>query len=53
MDSLDAYRPLVERLAAALGPSEADADDEADEPGDPMADMFSGMLRCSSRWCWP
>lgn len=44
MDTLDAYRPLVERLAAALGPPEAESDDEPMEPGDPMADMFSGML---------
>lgn len=44
MDSLEAYRPLVERLAEALGPSEADGDDEPMEPGDPMAGMFSGML---------
>ncbi len=44
MDSLEAYRPLVERLADALGPSEADSDDEPMEPGDPMAGMFSGML---------
>ena len=46
MDSLDAYRPLVERLAEALGPSEGDVevDDEPMEPGDPLAGMFSGML---------
>ncbi len=46
MDSLDAYRPLVERLAEALGPSDTDTDDgdEPMEPGDPMAGMFSGML---------
>ena len=46
MDSLDAYRPLVERLAEALGPSDTDLDDgdEPMEPGDPMAGMFSGML---------
>jgi putative hydrolase len=45
MESLDAYRPLVERLAASLGPSAADlADDEADA-SDPMADMFSGMFK--------
>jgi putative hydrolase len=42
MESLDAYRPLVERLAASLGPTD---DDEVDEPGDPMADMFSGMFK--------
>lgn len=44
MDSLDAYRPLVERLAEALGTPEAEGDDEPMEPGDPMAGMFSGML---------
>jgi putative hydrolase len=45
MDTLDAYRPLVERLAEALGPDEADGDaDEPMEPGDPLAGMFSGML---------
>jgi putative hydrolase len=46
MESLDAYRPLVERLAGSLGPT---ADDESgtelDDSGDPMADMFSGMLQ--------
>lgn len=43
MDSLDAYRPLMERLAGALGPTEAEA--EADELADPMAGMLSGMLQ--------
>lgn len=38
MESLDAYRPLVERLAGSLGPS-------MDDPADPMAEMFSGMLQ--------
>ena len=42
MDSLEAYRPLVERLAEALG-SGPDVTDE--EPGDPTADMFAGMLQ--------
>jgi putative hydrolase len=43
MDSLDAYRPLVERLAEALGPQELP---EADEPdGDPLGGMLSGMLQ--------
>lgn len=41
MDSLDAYRPLMERLAGALGPTEADEPDHAD----PMAGMLSGMLQ--------
>jgi putative hydrolase len=44
LDSLDAYRPLVERLAASLGPAAA-AGDEADATGDPMADMFAGMVK--------
>lgn len=44
MDSLDAYRPLVERLAEALGPSGHEVDDEPMEPGDPLAGMFSGMV---------
>jgi putative hydrolase len=43
MESLDAYRPLVERLAEALGPQELP---EADEPdGDPLGGMLSGMLQ--------
>lgn len=41
MDSLDAYRPLMERLAGALGPVEATLED----PHDPMAGMLSGMLQ--------
>ena len=45
-DSLEAYRPLVERLAAALGPSTADvADAEAGDESDPMAGMLSGVLK--------
>jgi putative hydrolase len=45
-DSLEAYRPLVERLASALGPSEGTAD--ADDPlatQDPAGGMFAGMLQ--------
>ena len=49
VDSLEAYRPLVERLAGALGPSAADladaADAEARDEADPMAGMLSGMLK--------
>jgi putative hydrolase len=41
MDSLDAYRPLMERLAGSLGPTEAQTDDLAD----PMSGMLSGMLQ--------
>ena len=43
MDSLEAYRPLVERLAEALGPQEVPDADEADD--DPIGGMFSGMLQ--------
>jgi len=45
MDSLEAYRPLVERLAEALSPSDPPPDAGAAEPGDPFAGMFSGMLQ--------
>jgi putative hydrolase len=44
MDSLEAYRPLVERLAEALGPPETlEVDDEDDADG--MGGMFDGMLQ--------
>ena len=43
-ESLDAYRPLVERLASALGPSAADLEAEGPPDGDPMAGLLSGML---------
>lgn len=43
-ESLEAYRPLVERLAAALGPSEADLRGAEADPDDAMAGMFGGML---------
>ena len=43
MDTLDAYRPLVERLADALGtPPEGLV---TDDPSDPTAGMFAGMLQ--------
>ena len=49
MDTLDAYRPLVEGLANALGPSAEDlaaAESAEPDPGDDaMARMFSGMLQ--------
>lgn len=45
MDSLEAYRPLVERLAEALSPSDPPPDADPAEPGDPFAGMFSGMLQ--------
>ena len=44
LDTLEAYRPLVERMAEALGPSEAPPGDPA-EPGDPFTGMFSSMLQ--------
>lgn len=44
--SLEAYRPLVERLAGALGPAEAAGADADDPTGpDPMSGMFAGMLQ--------
>lgn len=47
--SLEAYRPLVERLAGALGPSDAAATGaDPDDPlgaVDPMGGMFAGMLQ--------
>jgi putative hydrolase len=50
MDTIDAYRPYVERLSAALGPSEdqlaeADGQDDPTLAGDPMAGLLSGMMR--------
>jgi putative hydrolase len=39
-DSLEAYRPLVERLAAALGPSEADLEDVGGDADDPLAGVL-------------
>ncbi|MGQ0830978.1 MAG: zinc-dependent metalloprotease [Microthrixaceae bacterium] len=44
MASLEAYRPLVERLSASLAPGADGADEEPDDPDDPMAGMFGGML---------
>jgi putative hydrolase len=43
MASLDAYRPLVERLAGALGNPGADAAEPDD--GDPFSGMLAGMLQ--------
>lgn len=46
MDTLDAYRPLVEKLAAALSPDEGDLEAaDPTEPGDPLGGMFAGMLQ--------
>jgi putative hydrolase len=46
--SLEAYRPLVERLAASLGPDTSATPTDADDPlagADPMGGMFAGMLQ--------
>jgi putative hydrolase len=44
--SLEAYRPLMERLAESLGPQPGDLEDEIEEdPTDPMAGMFAEMLQ--------
>ncbi len=43
-DSLEAYRPLVEHLAAALGPSDDDLREAETDADDAMASMFGGML---------
>jgi putative hydrolase len=45
MDSLEAYRPLVERLAAVLGAAPEGIEGDPDEADDPMAGMFAGMLQ--------
>jgi putative hydrolase len=45
MESLEAYRPLVELLAEALGPQDVLEDDALDGDSDPMSGMFSGMLQ--------
>lgn len=45
MDGLEAYRPLVERLAEALAPSDGMPDAGPTEGDDPLAGMFSGMLQ--------
>lgn len=44
MATLDAYRPLMERLADALGPAEA-PEPSADDDIDPLSGMFSGMMQ--------
>jgi putative hydrolase len=43
MDTLEAYRPLVERLADALGAAPDGL--EPEDPTDPTAGMFAGMLQ--------
>src|SRR3546814_3287557 len=42
--SLDAYRPLVEKLAGSLGPSGSGEPDDPLAPADPMGGMFAGMM---------
>ena len=44
MASLEAYRPLVERLATSLAPDSDGLDDGPEDLDDPMAGMFGGML---------
>lgn len=44
-ESLDAYRPLVERLATALGPSSADIEDATLHEDEASAAMFSGLVQ--------
>lgn len=44
-DSIEAYRPLMERLAAAISPSTSDLADLGDpDPNDPFGGMFTGLL---------
>lgn len=47
--TIDAWRPLLERLAQSLtGPAlaaGADAGDDAPDPSDPMASMFGGLVQ--------
>jgi putative hydrolase len=45
MDSLEAYRPLVERLAEALGPDDPAEGDVPTDPDDPLGGLFAGMLK--------
>ena len=52
MDSLEAYRPLVERLAEALGPQEVARGRRARRRRPDRAACSAGCSRCSSRWCW-
>ena len=44
-DTLEDYRPLMERLATAIGPSASDLTELGeDDPNDPFGGMLSGML---------
>ena len=45
VDSLESYRPLVERLAGALAPPAIDPEAMQADPDDPTAGMFSGILQ--------
>jgi len=44
METLQAYRPLMERLTSALGP-QPDPDDQDEASGDPLGGMLAGMLQ--------
>lgn len=44
LESLEAYRPLVERLAAALGPSAEDLSEADLASDDPMTGMFASIM---------
>ena len=53
MDSLEAYRPLVERLAEALGPQDLRRrPTSSTTTAIRSAGCSAGCSRCSSRWCW-
>jgi putative hydrolase len=45
MDSLEAYRPLVEQLSSTLGTPPEGLDLDAGTADDPMAGMFANMLQ--------
>lgn len=45
LDSLEAYRPLIERLAKALGPSAADLAEVELADDDRMAGMFASVMQ--------
>jgi putative hydrolase len=44
LESLEAYRPIVERLAGALGPSAEDLAETELPDDDPMAAMFASVM---------
>ena len=43
--TIDAWRPLLERLAQSLTGPALTADDAPDDPSDPMASMFGGVVQ--------